>query len=176
MTDQNPLPPDQVRVFLDNARTDLDRLSRMVSGLLALARAEEQAETRLEPVDLDALLADARCPVHGRCGEVPGQREGWAMVIRNLVENAVTHGGEPVRIEADGKGFDVVDAGPGISPANLTKVFDRFFTTGNHREGTGLGLAIVRATLDAYGATIDVVSRPGETRFRVRFLTAPRPA
>ena len=103
------------------------------------------------------------------------------MVVRNLVENALTHGAEPVRIEANSAGFDVVDCGPGISPANLGRVFDRFFTTGNHREGTGLGLAIVRATLDAYGATIDAVSRPGETRLRVRFgagprLTAPRRA
>jgi len=173
----DPPPPDQVRVFLDNARTDLDRLSRMVTGLLALARAEEQAETELDLVDLDAVLADARCPVEGRCGQVRGQREGWAMVVRNLVENALAHGAEPVRIDADDAGFDVVDSGPGISPANLAKVFDRFFTTGNHREGTGLGLAIVRATLDAYGATIDAVSRPGETRFRVRLpVTPPRRA
>ncbi len=162
----DPLPPEQAAVFLENARTDLDRLSRMVSGLLALARAE--ARDRSGSVDLDAVFAEARCPVHGSTGTAEGEFEAWSMVVRNLVENARTHGAEPVWIEAGPHGFDVVDAGPGISPANLEKVFDRFFTTGNHRQGTGLGLAIVRATVEAYGGTVDASSRPGETRFRVR--------
>lgn len=177
---ENPLPPEQTAVFLENARTDLDRLSRMVTGLLALARAEARAEERPTPsegdppdrVDLDAILAETRCPVTGTVGTVSGEAEGWSMVVRNLVENARTHGAEPVRIEAGPHGFDVVDAGPGISGPTLERVFDRFFTTGNHRQGTGLGLAIVRATIEAYGGTVDAVSVPGETRFRVRTRTA----
>lgn len=177
---ENPLPPEQTAVFLENARTDLDRLSRMVSGLLALARAEASAEERPTPsagdppdrVDLDAILAETRCPVTGTVGTVSGEAEGWSMVVRNLVENAKTHGAEPVWIEAGPHGFDVVDAGSGISGPTLERVFDRFFTTGNHRQGTGLGLAIVRATIEAYGGTVDAVSVPGETRFRVRTRTA----
>lgn len=168
---ENPLPADQTRVFLANARTDLDRLSRMVTGLLDLARAEARVGTSQGrqdgQTDLDEILADAGCPVTGVVGTVSGDREGWSCVVRNLIENARLHGQEPVRLEADARGFTVIDSGAGISTANLPKVFDRFFTTGNDRQGTGLGLAIVRATVAAYGGSVTVQSRPGETRFRV---------
>ncbi len=164
---ENPLPPEQARVFLDGARTDLDRLSRMVTGLLDLARAEARSPGSSDRVDLDAILGEAGCPVRGSVGRVRGEREGWSTVVRNLVENARVHGAEPVHIEADATGFSVIDAGPGISAANLPRVFERFFTTGNDRQGTGLGLPIVRATVEACGGTVAVTSQPGETRFSV---------
>ena len=68
-------------------------------------------------------------------------------------------------------GVDVTDDGPGISPANLPKIFERFFTTDRERGGTGLGLALVRAVAEAHGGKVEVESRPGHTRFRI---TLPR--
>jgi signal transduction histidine kinase len=64
-------------------------------------------------------------------------------------------------------GVDVIDDGPGISPANLPKVFDRFFTTDRAKGGTGLGLALVRAVMEAHGGRVEVESVLGRTRLRV---------
>ncbi|MFZ5476941.1 MAG: ATP-binding protein [Myxococcota bacterium] len=163
------MPADQRERFLANARVDLERLGRMVEGLLALARAEESPVR--EDVDLDALLDGFGVTREGSAGVVRGDAAQIEAVARNLLENARVHGGPPVRLRAwrrDGSaGFEVEDAGPGISPANLPKVFDRFFTTGKDREGTGLGLAIVRAACEAHGGSVGVESAKGRTVFRV---------
>ena len=56
----------------------------------------------------------------------------------------------------------VRDRGPGISPAHLARVFDRFFTTDADKDGTGLGLSIAKAVIEAHGGHIDVESAPGQ--------------
>jgi two-component system OmpR family sensor kinase len=67
----------------------------------------------------------------------------------------------------------VADDGPGISPALLPKVFERFVRADVSRvrksgQSTGLGLAIVEAVVQAHGGTVNVTSRPGRTVFEVR--------
>ena len=100
-------------------------------------------------------------------------------MIGNLVENARVHGGRDVWVRAwrsEGVcGFDVEDDGPGITPANLPRVFDRFFTTRRGSGGTGLGLALVRAVVTSHGGEVTVSSEPRRTVFRVR-LPADEPA
>jgi signal transduction histidine kinase len=177
LRDDEQMDPAQRARFLENALADLDRMERLVSGLLALARAE-QAGPR-EPVDLDALLAQLAerfgLTVEGRAGTVPGNPAQLAAAIGNLVENALQHGGSDVRVrllawrEDERACVEVVDDGQGISAANLPRVFDRFFTTGRARGRAGLGLALVRAVCEAHGGEVSVQSRPGETRFRVRW-------
>lgn len=163
------MPAEQRRRFLDNARTDVDRLQRMVQGLLELARVE--SADRSETIALDEILGDVADRY--RVGFQPG-----ALAVRgnpslielaavNLVENALTHGGPPVVLRSFAGGFVVEDGGPGISPANLPRVFERFFTTGRDRQGTGLGLALVRAVARAHGGDVTVESRPGRTVFTV---------
>lgn len=177
--DDGSMPPAQRQRFLENAEAELDRLQRLVDGLLSLARAEEGAPT--EPVDLDALIADsvARYPavgVSGRSGTVRASRSQLAAVLDNLLANAHRYGAPPVEVVAVAQGptvgFDVCDAGPGISAANQAHVFDRFFTTGRDSGGTGLGLALVRAVVEAHGGTIEVRSEPGRTVFSVRLPAA----
>jgi len=169
----------QEQRFLENAHQDLDRLSRLVGGLLRLARAEEGADR--ERVDLGALAAevagrlDAALVVRAPAPAVVANPVELRGVLANLVENAHVHGGGTVQIQVLADGFDVVDDGAGISAANLPQIFDRFFTTRRDLGGTGLGLAFVRAVVVAHGGTVTVTSRvatattPGETRFRVRF-------
>lgn len=164
------IPPEQKIRFLDNAQQDLERLSRLVGGLLRLARAEEGAER--EPVELGGLAREVGArfgvPVSGEAGTVLGNSAELRGVLANLIENAQVHGGGHAWVELVPAGFDVVDDGAGISTANLPRVFDRFFTTRRDVGGTGLGLAFVRAVVVAHGGTVVVHSRPGETRFLVR--------
>ena len=177
LRDEPDMEPAQRERFLANALSDLERLERLVSGLLALARAEEGCER--QQVDLDALLAellqgfpDVRC--NGKAGVVDGDPAQLAVVLRNLVNNARQHGGPDATIRVKARRepaqaiVEIHDDGPGISAANLPKVFDRFFTTGRARGRAGLGLAMVRAIARSHGGEVTVSSEPGATRFTVQ--------
>jgi two-component system sensor histidine kinase BaeS len=92
-------------------------------------------------------------------------------LVGNLVSNAVRHtprgGVVTVRSRVDGGQLvvDVVDTGTGIAPADLPKVFDRFWRADGSRSratgGSGLGLAIARKLAEAHGGDIAVANRPG---------------
>jgi signal transduction histidine kinase len=176
LRDDDDMPAEQRARFLDNALADLERMDRLVTGLLALARAEESGGQRR--LSLAALIATfaSRHPeiaLDGEGGEVHGNPEQLDSALENMIGNARRHGGSQVAIRVVGwqdatrTGFDVLDDGIGISPANQLRIFDRFFTTDRHQGGTGLGLALVRAVCTAHGGTVEVESRPGATRFRV---------
>jgi signal transduction histidine kinase len=176
LRDDEAMPAAQRARFLDNALLELDRLTRLVGGLLALARAEEAVGQR--PVAWSTLVAAVRdrwpdLTVEGDAGDVVANPDQLETVVENLVSNAYRHGGDAVRVRIVGWrepgrcGVDVLDDGPGISEANRARVFDRFFTTAREEGGTGLGLALARAIVTAHGGTIEVRSRPGETCFRV---------
>ncbi|TNE88788.1 MAG: HAMP domain-containing protein [Deltaproteobacteria bacterium] len=167
------MPPAQRARFLGNAAEDVDRLDRLVGGLLSLARAEEGMGQ--EPIALDELAAEVlvRHPavtVEGAGSWVRGNREQLASALDNLLENAARHGKAPIALrlwtEPERTGFDVTDAGEGVSEGNVDKVFARFFTT--HRgEGTGLGLALVRAIARVHGGEVELLRRAEPTTFRV---------
>jgi signal transduction histidine kinase len=70
---------------------------------------------------------------------------------------------------------EVVDSGPGIPAELQAKIFDPFFTTKGAGKGTGLGLEIVKRIVTRHRGTVQVASRPGETRFTVR-LPVGQPA
>ncbi len=162
--------------FLDNAQADLERMERLVSGLLALARAEEAGSR--QPLELDEVVAalaqrHPELKLTGSAGPVQGNRAQLEAALENLVDNALLHGGDGVAVQLRAwhdeawVGCDVVDDGPGISAANLPRIFDRFFTTGRERGSAGLGLALVRAICRAHGGEVSAESQPGRTCFRV---------
>lgn len=180
LRDDEDMPPEQRARFLDNAHAELERMERLVTGLLSLARVEQVSEQ--DRVDLDDLLGEVtrrRCvPLRGTAGVILGSRDQLAAVAENLVDNALRHGGAGVAVAAwrtdSQAGFDVIDDGPGISASNLSKVFDRFFTTRRGQGGTGLGLALVRAVCQHHQGEATVESRPGETVFRCAFPVPAR--
>ncbi|MEQ1503561.1 MAG: HAMP domain-containing sensor histidine kinase [Myxococcota bacterium] len=176
LAEDDAMPPEQRARFLANAARELDRLERMVTGLLSLARADEASPR--EPLGLHAVLTEvaaaAGVPLDGVAADVRGDRSQLEAVAVNLIENARRHGGPGVRITVEAftepahTGFRVVDDGRGISEANLPRVFDRFFTTDRAAGGTGLGLALVRAIVVRHGGEVAVDSAPGRTAFSVR--------
>lgn len=188
LQDDPDMPVAQRERFFANANAELQRLATLVDGLLALARAERLGDAAtIDPAALlrelvarrgDAVrLHDTRGDDHhgARILGAPRQLES---AIDNLVDNALRHGGDDVAVTielaADPRHvrIAVVDDGRGIDPADLPRVFERFFTTAR-AGGTGLGLALVAAIVRAHGGEITVDSRPGRTAFTI---TLPRVA
>jgi two-component system, OmpR family, sensor histidine kinase ChvG len=181
--------PEARARFLRNIELDVARLDRLVSRLLELSRIEASSET-MAPVDLPALLDRVterarlpekpielryRRPVHDGGGSLGQPRRALRAretdletALFNLLDNAVRFSprGVPVEVDVAGGPAEVTiavrDQGPGISPANLPRIFDRFFTTDADRDGTGLGLAIVETVIEAHGGSVRVETAPGE--------------
>ena len=86
--------------------------------------------------------------------------------IANLVDNAIKfdEGGEaPIEVVVRQGRVEVLDRGPGIDPADLPHVFDRFYRASDARgrPGSGLGLAIVKDVVEVHGGTVFAAPRPG---------------
>ncbi|NJD34559.1 MAG: two-component sensor histidine kinase [Betaproteobacteria bacterium] len=162
----------------------LVRASHTVQQLLTLARVEPGGAAPLPfaCVDLGHLagmvaadympLAESRGIDLGLCENiadttVKGDAEALRTLIANLVEHAIRYTPSPGRVDIDvgirdGKALlSVADSGPGISPDERSRVFDRFYRREESEEtGSGLGLAIVRAIADRHGAGIELGESP----------------
>lgn len=170
------------------------RLSRLVEAMFLLSRAEAHGvPLHREFVNLDDLVAEtaraARVVAEQRALRVvvEGQQEvGFEgddgllrQLVANLLDNAIRHadiGGTVVAAlsrEADGIVLRVTNDGPGIAPADQTRIFERFVRIGPSTGG-GLGLPIARWIAEAHGGALTLEhSAPGRTTFQVRFPAAP---
>ncbi|MGV9303941.1 MULTISPECIES: sensor histidine kinase [unclassified Nonomuraea] len=177
------------------------RMSLLVDDLLLLARVDQQRPLQMRPVDMLALAADAvhdariLAPERGISLEVvggaalivSGDEVRLRQVVGNLMSNALTHtpADTPVTIRVGAAGatvfLEVVDKGPGLTPEQAERVFERFYRADSARarrseddRGSGLGLAIVAALVEAHGGSVVVHSVPGEgATFRVELPLAP---
>ena len=172
-----------------------ERLDVLVSRFLELARVEAgQLDEERVPIALDelvarlvqAMLADERYAgrVQLQCDLKPalvlGSPQALETAARNVLDNAVSfslEGAAQVRVRLDVSralaSLVIEDDGPGISPQDLPRIFDRFFTRRADDRGTGLGLAMTRAIVHAHGGQIHVSSTLGQgTRFVIELKTA----
>ena len=178
-----------IRLMLQSS----ERMIRQTNQLLALARAEPShfEKTRLEPLDLAALVAESIQHFVDQAGQkdidlgfelAPLQVAGDRFLLRDLIDNLVdnalrytpAHGAVTVScLRAGHHGvLRVEDSGPGIAPDQRQRVFDRFVRLDDKTTGSGLGLAIVRDIALAHGATIAIDRRDGGGAvFSVRFPT-----
>ena len=158
------------------ANAGLDRVSRLISQLLSLARNEPEAAASiaLAPVDLGALVLEAatdwvpaalkrRIDLGFEAAAVPvtvqGDRARLRELLDNLIDNAVRYtpegGRVTVRVDADPPSIQVDDDGPRIPPEERQRVFERFHRLlGDAHGGSGLGLAIAREIARIHGAAI----------------------
>ncbi|MGH9116105.1 MAG: sensor histidine kinase, partial [Acidimicrobiales bacterium] len=174
------------------------RLERLVSDLLALATLEARRFT-LEPSTLDlaseaSAAAAGFAPAAAELGlslefdvlaqgpvEVTADRDRLAQVTANLIENALRYATRRVRVVAASNGAGpemwVEDDGPGLSPDDLARAFDRLFAPAprpGRPGGTGLGLAIVAELVAAMGGAVRAES-PLDARGGTRVVvTLPR--
>ena len=177
-------PDDATRaIATERLLAGIDRATRLVEQLLALARQEGAGEgAERVSLDLTALarnaLADAE-PEAARHAialtlDAPtahvvlrADEAALAVLLRNLLGNALRHtppGGQVrvgVREEASVIDLTVEDSGPGIAPDERARVQDRFYRVpGTPGHGSGLGLAIVRAIAERHGAALTLDASP----------------
>lgn len=165
--------------FLDNIASDAERMERLVARLLELARIQATPD-EASRVDVGAFMktlvgrygAPVRLTLAENLPPLSINPEHLEMAVRNLVDNALRHGaGSPVEISVsrvdDRTAIDVRDHGPGIRPANRTRIFERFFTTERDTGGTGLGLPIVQAVARTRGGDVLVDTGADGTCFRL---------
>lgn len=179
-------------VDLAGAINEVQRLSRLVDGLLAVSRAEAARVERTR-LDVRARLAervDVWAPLAAERGidlslqSGPGSLRAWGVadhldqVLDNLLANAFDTDPSPGRVlVAVAEGPDeltvsVADDGPGMPDEQRRTAFQRFNTSRSDEGGTGLGLAIVAALLASDGGTVVLDETPGGG-LTVRF-TLPR--
>jgi len=182
---------------VDRAIDDLDagaaRMEHLVADLLLLARtdaeavelamadtdlanAAAEATESLEPV---AAQRDVRLVLEVVPAPVRGDEARLRQVAAILVDNAIRHspaGGRVTVTAGPGAWLSVEDEGPGIDPAHLDQVFERFWRAPDAPSGgTGLGLAIARWIAERHGGTIQATNRGGGqpgARFTVRLPAA----
>lgn len=148
---------------------ELKRMARLSEKLLDLARAEAAGVARGSAQDLRPVLA----LIAGDFGPEAGLRltlppvpvisamdpDAFAILARNLIENALLHGQPPVEVDlgAD-RVLSVANGGPALDPDSLARMTRRFERLGSGRAGSGLGLAIVEALVRNAGARLDLRS------------------
>jgi two-component system OmpR family sensor kinase len=189
--------PEEAARWLDTALSEVDRLTRLVNEMLALASAAPSTSAMFAAIDLVGVAKDVvsqRQVLAPRVQEVEAQGPVWVhgepdrlrQVLINLIDNAeraTRESGEVVvRVAThhDRALLEVRDTGLGMAPAATQRIFDRFYRVDTARDrlqgGTGLGLSIVAAIVDAHEGTITVQSQEGAgTTFTVSLplLTAP---
>ena len=179
--------PDRVRDLVRIARTNADRLIRLINDILDLEKMEAgKLELRPVAVDprvlLDMTLAEMRGVADGLHVRLEGSVTGPAsltadadrlqQVLTNLLSNAIKFSASgstvfvrSLEIRPGTARIEVEDAGPGI-PANMIERLFRKFeqldgSDGRTRGGTGLGLAISRSIVEQHGGRMGVHSDPG---------------
>jgi signal transduction histidine kinase len=202
---QSPLAAQRIAVELalarpdavDTARLRADVLGptadmeRMVRDLLVLASLDADTGARPAPMDLDALALEeaTRARVGSEVRILVDQvsaapayadPDDVRRIVRNLLENAVTHAATQVVlvVEVDGADarLDVLDDGPGIHGEQRELVFERFHQVDAARSrgtGSGLGLPIARGLADRNGGRLELLTGPGGAHFRLRLPTVP---
>jgi two-component system phosphate regulon sensor histidine kinase PhoR len=180
--------------FLPIMHMQTERMARLIDDLLSLSRIELREHIAPDaPVELEAVVLeviDSLQPLAQERGveislmsaaeplTVRGDRDELIRVFENLVENAVKYGASGKRVEialmsASGQGTNgseakvsVRDYGPGIAPAHLPRLTERFYRVDVEQSraagGTGLGLALVKHSLNRHGGRLSIDSTLGE--------------
>ena len=186
---------DELRDVLASNIEELERLTRLITDMLFLARAEQDGST-VETMPLD-LAAEARrvadflsvvAEERGVAVEVTGEAatQGDRILVQraitNLLTNAIRHAAAhsavslTVQQHGEAASLRVTNLGDGIAPDQLHRVFERFVrldaARGRSDGGTGLGLAIVQAIMRAHKGHASVTSTAGgQTSFTLSFMT-----
>jgi two-component system OmpR family sensor kinase len=189
---RKPSPPRIEREdILRDLTSESERLIRLVSDLLTLARVDAGRKLRCQEVQVEPLVEDVCRQVQllepertieceaSHAAAVAGDRDAIKQVLLILIDNAIKHTQGAIRVTLGEQDHDVTisvqDSGPGMSPELCERIFDRFYRGDVSRStsGFGLGLSIAKALVEAQGGSIAVQSLVGQgSTFTVRM---PKP-
>ena len=171
--------PSRARL-LSHVGEEAERLDRLVSNLLSLARVEGGGfQPRRQAVDLVELVALCTTRLERVLQGIDVQLESRPdlpmlladhtlldQVVTNLLENAARHSPPGGRLDVAVQSIPgslrliVADQGPGVRPEDAKVIFEPF-RSGDHAAGSGIGLATCKAVVEAHGGTITVGGPPG---------------
>jgi two-component system heavy metal sensor histidine kinase CusS len=191
--------PDTYRDILASNAEEFQRLARMVSDMLFLAKTdhgiqlpnredvalEDEMTSLVDFYDAVAEEKELRLRVLG-AGTVVGDRLMIRRAISNLLSNALRHAHPRTDVELivdsrkDGTYLCVTNTGDPIDAVDLPRLFDRFYRVDKARahpssDGAGLGLAITKAIMLAHAGSASVTSTSGATRFCLKFPGSQKP-
>ncbi len=187
---QPPLMSEEQADILADVVAENERLIRLVNDLLSLARVDAKRSLQSEAILIQPMLEDLRQQIQLLtpdqkiiCNLEPeisilGDHDALKQVLLALLDNAVKHTPSPstITLATTITGHQAVitiqDNGPGIEPAALPHIFDRFYRGNTARTGTGagLGLAIAKELTEAQHGTLTVESQVGYgTTFTLTF-------
>ncbi len=182
-----------VTSLLAEVRESTRRVSELVAGIKTYSQMDRASHQRVdvrEGIESTLLVMGPRLRpdvtvVRDWGSDVPlvdGMPGELNQVWTNLVDNAVDamdgNGILTVRTRLDGDTVlvEVGDTGSGMSAEAQQRAFEPFYTTKEVGRGTGLGLDVAhRIVVDRHGGSIEIDSRPGDTRFRVRLPVSSAP-
>ncbi len=179
------MPPQQRNQFLDNIRSDANRLTVLLARLRDIAKTETPVLNKTSL--LSDVLAEAKLShpsltfIDGNCldCELNISGESLKIVFDNLFENSTAHAATEVALSLEidkALAFiTVVDNGSGISVANRDKVLDMFFTTRRDSGGTGMGLSIVQSILRAHRGELKLLESEKGAKFQILLPLVERP-
>lgn len=183
MVEKGKTPPGTLERALGEAHDQIMFLSRMVNDLSTLSRAERGVADNTEPINIKDLVDSLykeyapqaeKKKLHfdidtsGRLGTITTSHLYLRELLQNLITNAIKYTKEgSVTLSATREGklirFDVKDTGIGISKADQTKIFQKFYRSEDYRTretgGTGLGLYVASKLSRKLGTTIEIKSR-----------------
>lgn len=191
---------DDQRHFLDVAKRNIDRLSRLINDVLDFQKlGSGKMKFQMQQGDIGQVVEDACATMQPfankrgvhlsvELGSGPNlcvfDSDRIIQVLTNLISNAIKftppEGTVRVIVEASEAiiTLKISDTGMGIPPEALPKIFDRFYRVnrpGKEIKGTGLGLAIVKRIVDAHEGMISVSSQVNEgTTFTVQLPVSPK--
>jgi two-component system OmpR family sensor kinase len=177
---------EKTRELIGRIEKESMRMGSLVEDLLLLARLDQHREVEREPVDISLLVQEAVASARAAGPEHPitiaapsdevfvlGDSMRIHQSIANLLANARTHtpAGTPITVSINQTENEtlvaVSDTGPGLTPEQQAKIFERFYRADSSRtraggEGSGLGLSIVDAVMKANGGSVSVESEVGK--------------
>ncbi|MCA0458203.1 MAG: PAS domain-containing sensor histidine kinase [Chloroflexi bacterium] len=185
--------PSRQRQKLQSIKDQTERLEKLIQDVLTVSRLDQLEQPIRNPVDMRALMSSVEANLRPRAEakqqtldldlalELPtvsGNAEDLWRMFTNLVENAINYTPSTGKIsievwaQASGVVTSVRDSGIGITPEQISRIFERFYRADAARNmqqgGTGLGLSIVKMITEQHGGHIKVESTPGSgTHFQV---------
>jgi two-component system OmpR family sensor kinase len=177
---------EKTKELIGRIENESKRMGSLVEDLLLLARLDQSRQMKSEPVNLSKLVLDAVESARAAGPSHPvtfnhfdeeiyalGDNDRIHQVVANLLANARTHTPAGTAIDVsvsqgdDGVRIRIADNGPGLSPKDQERIFERFYRADSSRvrtdgEGTGLGLSIVDAVMRAHAGQVSVESEIGK--------------